>query len=270
MIMDCRDVTQRLQPYLDDLLQEDDYQAIRVHLDGCVKCRDHVRAIGSLTSAVNTLGELEVPQDLGAAILFRLKQRSKIVESPKASRPRRPVIVGTVLVVLVGGTIILGVVSTRGRGGSPQPVAQPVVTAQWIRTSTPPSDAEAQHLLASLQAIADGLEAKAPEQPSVSEPSESEASASAEPPLLNWTISFILPKQREVRELIEHLGGTVDQASEHSLQFLIPGSQVTKLAQQIQGMSGVDTDIINADIEPYVDEDVIRMTLKLLEKYATR
>jgi hypothetical protein len=70
--MDCQAVTQRLQPLLDDLLQEEEYQAIQSHLRSCATCREHVGAVNSLAHGLEALGAVAPPGDLHEAILFRI------------------------------------------------------------------------------------------------------------------------------------------------------------------------------------------------------
>ena len=71
--MICSDVQQRLKQFLEDLLEEREYQEIRAHLEECVSCRKYALSIASLSYRLKEMGQIEVPKDLLSTVLYRLR-----------------------------------------------------------------------------------------------------------------------------------------------------------------------------------------------------
>ena len=174
----CRDVAQRLQPLLDDLLQEEEYQTLHLHINGCQRCQTHVRSVGSLSYAVKMLGAVQAPADLSSTILFRLRAQPPVTRGPQPpSRSRRAVLVGTV------GCVLIALVSVgifyyyrKFAPSRSETVELPAVVTAVIRHPTP-ADPEAKAAYQQLQAIANALGVERPassaaqtEQPEPSQP----------------------------------------------------------------------------------------------------
>ena len=79
MIMNCHDIEQKLKPFLEDLLTEDEYQEVCGHLERCAQCRQYASSTGSLSYLLKELGAVDTPKDLSATICFRLQ---KITDRP--------------------------------------------------------------------------------------------------------------------------------------------------------------------------------------------
>ena len=77
--MNCHDIEQKLKPFLEDLLTEDEYQEVCGHLDRCAQCRQYAVSTGSLSYLLKELGAVDTPKDLSATTCFRLQ---KITDRP--------------------------------------------------------------------------------------------------------------------------------------------------------------------------------------------
>ena len=78
--MACDATRPRIRPFLDDLLDEKDYQDIHAHLESCVPCRAYASSVGTLSYRLYELGQAPLPPDMVSAILYESKKA--ISESP--------------------------------------------------------------------------------------------------------------------------------------------------------------------------------------------
>ncbi|MCM8780447.1 MAG: zf-HC2 domain-containing protein [Candidatus Omnitrophica bacterium] len=78
--MECSDIRNKLQVFLDDLLTEQEYKEFCEHIDSCQKCRDYVRSVGNLSNQLWKLGKVRVPDDIIPTILFRLREQKQRIE----------------------------------------------------------------------------------------------------------------------------------------------------------------------------------------------
>ncbi len=72
--MSCELIQGRMRPYLEDLLSESEYQAVRAHLSECAACRAYASSIGTLIYQLEELGEVKLPQDLVSTIFYQVHQ----------------------------------------------------------------------------------------------------------------------------------------------------------------------------------------------------
>lgn len=99
MIMDCIEVNKRLQPFLEDLLSEEEYQAFLAHLESCSKCKEYVSAVGSVSNQLWKLGDVKVPSDFSSTVIFKLKQPEQKAQTPKLVVSKKW-IVGAIISIL--------------------------------------------------------------------------------------------------------------------------------------------------------------------------
>ena len=79
--MACDAVQPRIRPFLDDLLDENDYQGIHTHLETCESCRRYASSVGTLSYRLYELGQMPLPPDMASTILYESK---KAVPEPPA------------------------------------------------------------------------------------------------------------------------------------------------------------------------------------------
>jgi len=70
--MICDDIRQKLQPFLDDLLAEEEHKAFCGHIDDCNTCHVYVRSVGAMPNQLWRLGQVKVPQDLISTVQYAL------------------------------------------------------------------------------------------------------------------------------------------------------------------------------------------------------
>ena len=135
----CSNIEQRIKPFLDDLLSEEEYQSIHAHLDQCTKCRQYVSAIGSLSYTLKELGHIEVPRDLADTVLFNLKKQPE-EEPPKTAGSKKPLIIGVLAVLFIGASVYFGFHYFKTRQQAEEKAKTPPVAAQPVQEENEESD----------------------------------------------------------------------------------------------------------------------------------
>ena len=79
--MACDTIQPRIRPFLDDLLDEKDYQDIHAHLEVCESCRKYASSVGTLSYRLYELGQVPLPLDMVSTVLYESK---KAVPEPPA------------------------------------------------------------------------------------------------------------------------------------------------------------------------------------------
>lgn len=82
VILSCAEVNELLKAFLEDLLEEKEYQAVVFHIEHCATCREYASSVGSLSNHIRQLGNIEVPADFADTVIFKLSQQER--------RPRYP------------------------------------------------------------------------------------------------------------------------------------------------------------------------------------
>jgi len=155
-VFNCEEIKKRLQPFLEDLLAEDEYQAYVHHLNTCVKCKDYVGRFGSLSNQVRELGNIKVPSDFFSAVRFNI---SEPVEEPQTTKDNRKknLITGIVVTALVLAGIWAGIIYSKKHGPSRKADGSPITTMQVIMDKNPSPGGETGALLNELKSIASSL-----------------------------------------------------------------------------------------------------------------
>ncbi|MFH1875425.1 MAG: zf-HC2 domain-containing protein [Candidatus Omnitrophota bacterium] len=151
--MSCDDIKKKLQPFLDDLLAEDEYKAFSAHIDNCGKCSEHVRSIGALSNQLWKLGKVRVPEDLGSTIMYKLTHPKEKTQPSKFVISKKHIVIGSIL-VLLAITAFFGINYFRNQQHPHDRENIPIIRTEIVRTQKPPSDSEAQSLLKQLEIIA--------------------------------------------------------------------------------------------------------------------
>jgi hypothetical protein len=72
----CESIRPVTRAFLDDLLDENDYQDIQAHLARCERCRAYASSVGTLSYRLYELGQVSVPPDMSSTILYNLEKPS--------------------------------------------------------------------------------------------------------------------------------------------------------------------------------------------------
>ena len=154
----CSDIKDNVKQLLDDRLVEKEYHAFFRHLESCLKCKEYVRAIGSLSNQIWKLSEVEVPADLSSSIIFKLKQSGDNNEAQPSSELSTKVILGAIIMIaglfVFFGTGIFLKTPEPSSGADNAGIVEP----RSIKEQEPVSDEEAEYLFSQLRAMAQSLE----------------------------------------------------------------------------------------------------------------
>jgi len=150
----CQKIHERIKPFLDDLLAEEEYQETRTHLDTCRSCRKKVEAVGSFWHHIQELANVEVPADFGSTVVFRLQAAPAAVRRTEELKPQSTWFfkLAVFLILGVGGAWLA---NTYFRN-HPAPIQTPPpqMTTQVFHEPEPVSEEEAKILYQELNAIA--------------------------------------------------------------------------------------------------------------------
>ncbi|MDD5346982.1 MAG: zf-HC2 domain-containing protein [Candidatus Omnitrophica bacterium] len=130
--MTCAEVDKALKSFLEDLLVEDEYQAVVAHLEGCSRCREYVGSIGSLSNQLWELGNVKVPADLADTVLFKLKEAEARGPEQRFVISRRALIALAAAAAGMAALYVVFHVFKTGRRPPPD-IDAPIVTMERIR-----------------------------------------------------------------------------------------------------------------------------------------
>jgi hypothetical protein len=88
--MSCAEDRKNVRKFLEDLLDEPEYQRMRRHVEGCDSCAQFVRAAGSVSSMLMELGRLNAPDDLPDAVVYRYGVKRRAAHAPAAATEQPP------------------------------------------------------------------------------------------------------------------------------------------------------------------------------------
>jgi hypothetical protein len=175
----CSEVKAKVKPFLEDLVTDEEYQAIFEHLDRCPECTRYIRSLGSISNQLWKLGDIDVPSDFASTILFNIDNAP---EEPAASKPKasKNILIIAVTLVVAAATVMF--VMKYISANKPAPKTE-TITGQMIVEKTPSGDKESAALFEELQNIADKLKVTEKKPETAEAPAEAEApkEKSAEP-----------------------------------------------------------------------------------------
>lgn len=85
----CKSIRPRMHTFLDDLLDEKDYQEIQAHLACCERCRAYASSVGTLSYRLYELGQVSVPPGMSSAILYEFEKKSHAAPAAPAASLRQ-------------------------------------------------------------------------------------------------------------------------------------------------------------------------------------
>jgi len=243
-VITCSEVKDKLRPFLEDMLAEEEYRAFVVHIESCPKCRDYVRSISALSNQLWKLGDIEVPSDFVSTVIFNLKHLKPAV--PPAAKPARLAAVITVS-ILIALILFLGIAYFKKFKVSQKVSETPLITKQIITEQKPPSDQEAAMLLEELKEIKEASgsspkEESAEKTSAVTVPLASKEVGIVKPKPIHW--HFLYTEEAEKRKLLDALN-SLSIIPEYKTQDLIifnaTGEKIDKVIEQVISSSKQST-----------------------------
>ncbi len=226
--MPCESIRLVVRTFLDDLLDEKDYQNIQAHLAVCKRCHSYASSVGTLSYRLYELGQAALPPDMSSAILFAIEQKHHDAASPAAvswieekiaeeAKPSRTNFfwLATLGSLVVAATIAVAAVSIH-------PIQKESVVP--VNPTASPSSTET---------------------PKEAVPVSQEAAANEVAD--HWHYHVSRSSLGELKQIFRDLYLTVlDESSSH-LVFYVPRERSKKFISRMAGLSGVVKEYGNID-----------------------
>ena len=152
--MTCDDVRKRIKKFLEDLLEEDEYQDFIKHVNGCAACGDYTTALGSISNQLWKLGDVSVPSDFESTVLFKVRQLAQAPQAPKVYIRKKHVIAAVIL-ILIGAAGFAAVSYFKKAGHVPSPAETPQVSTGATNEESPPDTYKKKSYVEEVKIIAD-------------------------------------------------------------------------------------------------------------------
>jgi predicted anti-sigma-YlaC factor YlaD len=156
VLMTCLDIKEKIKPFIDDLLAEDEYQDFVSHLEGCGECRGYVAAFGSISNQLLKLGNVDVPPDFASTVLFKLKQPGQQAQRPETARSKRKLLMAF-LIAIMAVAVFAGGWYFKKCSLSGTSTKMPLGGKGIVADEKTIDDEEAEQLIVQLEVIADSI-----------------------------------------------------------------------------------------------------------------
>jgi len=152
--MNCADIKQKLQPFLDDLLAEDEFKAFCDHINVCGKCGKYVHSIGSLSNQLWKLGKVRVPEDLSSTIMYKFDHHGQKARSSKYILLKKRIIAGFILASLIIALFVgINYLRTRQQSRRDDTSIVSIVRTEVIHKIESPTESETRSFIKQLETI---------------------------------------------------------------------------------------------------------------------
>ena len=240
-----------IRPFLDDLLDEKDYQAVHAHMELCDPCRVYASSVGTLSHRLYELGQVTLPPDMVSTILYELKKQNAVVESPEkieesVSRYSTNFF-WTAAISLFAGAVMatLIVVGIQGpHKGNPSAVkvspanmelSEPAVSdGQKIQTAV-------EKIKTTVYALDDGVpaESKLDEVRTILSQLKGNADLLAQWRPVHWHYHLSRSSQSELAALVRDLQLAIDHESSNYYIFYVSKGKLEEFKRRMGALSGV-------------------------------
>lgn len=240
--MNCESIRPVVRTFLDDLLDEKDYQDIQAHLAGCQRCHAYASSVGTLSYGLYELGQVSVPPDTSSAVLYQLERQGHSVSAePSASMteekepdpaPRSLSLLWVIIfaVLLVSVVAVIAMVSFRRVQKEDRAAVVPSVSLPAARP----------------------LE--------VTDAGSGETKTKEV--FIHWHYHVSRSSLSELHQLFQGLSLTVADESQSHIIFYVPKERLGKFTSQMAGLSGVVKEYGEID-PPKVSTGTVQVSLYL-------
>ncbi|MBU1125597.1 MAG: zf-HC2 domain-containing protein [Candidatus Omnitrophica bacterium] len=104
----CSYIKEKIKPFLDDLLSDDEFQDFVSHLDSCPQCTAYVSSLGAFSNQLWELRNVKVPADLTETILYKFKEAEKVAPASKVTMGQKKTAVVVTVLVCLGISLFIG------------------------------------------------------------------------------------------------------------------------------------------------------------------
>lgn len=250
----CKEVRRRLNAFLEDLLGEEEYQALSLHLSRCAECAQEIRTIDSLSNTSKALDQVIPPPDLADTIVTQLRSQPQRLRIIELSGWEKTILV-IILNVIVGVSCFLfGLFYFKSSMRSQESSIPPaVVTAQLVTgKSAPPTGAEAEVLVQTLKAILVGLGG--------GEEPELQAPAKTVKPF-HWHLHLDSRHRPAVLAMIKLWSIKVEYGSEDAIFLSVPKAHFAEFAERIKTLSGGLENLEEDRLKKALSADTIEVSI---------
>lgn len=215
--MQCEEMRPSVRKFLDDLLDEKDYQEIHQHLAGCQKCSTYTSSVGTLSWRLHELGQVSLPPDMTSTILYEMKHLMRTAAAPAPSEAAPSAPSGSPTRALWIAVIVLGAVS----------IGATAAAFFWRSTKGP---------------AAFSISARAPFAPPGLPGLPAER-------LAETHIHYSQAGRQELSDLIIDMQLPVERESDRSIVFLIPAEKASEFNERLAAGSGFLKEFGTTDFE---------------------
>ena len=282
--MACDNIRARIRPFLEDLLDENEHQDVRTHLEECADCRTYAASIGTLTYQLNELGAVKAPHDLIPTILYELKQPIKPAaaalkneevtdiassEAESLASQGRPFLIWLLMAAFVCSAIFLGIFYfEHSKNKIPDREQNILQTSTTTSSLNAPSFAsqgatETDTSMEKIKTIVYGDEADKTSagekieqlKAFVAETKKGPRSLSEWRPM-HWHYHVSSSSQSELFQVIHALGLAIDYESSNFFIVYVPKLKLEELVRRLGVINGVITEFNVSNIESIMDESI--------------
>ena len=221
--MQCEAIRPLIRTFLDDLLDEKDYQDIQTHLTGCERCHSYASSVGTLSYRLYELGQVSVPLDMSSAILYEFGKHTHSLPAGAAKSlldkniPTNNTAAGTrllwvaIIVVLVSAVVAFVTVVSVSRLRTAGPITE-------ARTLPTPSSEPVKQMSTPVPVIRENM------------PKEITS---------HWHYHAAKSDLGELKVIFEELYLTVLDESPSHLVFYVPAERQGNFVTRMAGLSGI-------------------------------
>jgi len=220
----CESVRPVIRTFLDDLLDENDYQNIQAHLAGCERCHTYASSVGTLSYRLYELGQVSIPPDMSAVILYEFEKHSHAAVVPPAvfsvnNDSVQELPASGIRFVWIAAPVVLAAALV---------IAITMVSIRRVQRETPTATDVVPSSTVSLIGSSD----TAVPTPT---PSYGKSTVTTD----HWHYHVSKSSLSELKQLFEDLYLTVLDESPSHLVFYVPRERLEKFTSRMAGLSGV-------------------------------
>ncbi len=268
----CDAVGSMIRPFLDDLLDEKDYQDVSAHIQGCQRCRVYASSVGTLSYRIYELGQVPLPPDMVSTILYEYKKLESQTSQEDVSLKVRGggffIPLNRFFWISLTTLFVLSVVVTAAiigfRKVRNQNKTGVSTFLQRSGTDSAPisPDRKIQTQLEKIKTIVYAAEESIPAEQKLNEIREVVGGLADKEDLLaqwrptHWHYHLSVSSQPELIELIRQMQLQIDNESANFFVFYVSKTKLDDFRNRMSGLSGVVKEYGDLDSSHIADDSI--------------